>query len=634
MVSTCCFKLFHRSFSFGSGTISAPKLILEKKCLHKFRAFALCTAVGLVLIFSCFTWLPTNSNFPRSIQVPNRLMEIMVGGALLAEELSPTDLFMEDSYVKADLLNPWIHRTTESGNITVTRKGFVIPISSVSKNRLSHVGGTGHWYHLLQTVLPSIKEAHDHIWGEESKKRMLSRDPDAFEDIYLVFNEAKSVDDLNSFTRFCLGTVLAAGQFKRIHYGYADKAVISSEVASLVDLHVSFTADFEKQALSELFVTSSISYKKVNNKNLRPEAETVSFQHFFSVQLMAPRRQFMWFLTPEKKFFFKNAYSQQCKLPASSPAVADILQYSKKSTELLTTNNLQKNSGSQLQILYATAQMLVKNTPHELFTLPVDDIETVANIADRDLILYSSPTNPFRSGLALSKAFVAINSQLPNSEGTHTVANNGNRKVIVYQRDVSRRFINEQEIMRVLEKELKESSYSHTVNGTSVVSVPWTVELVKHDRNRSPCDLVHLMQSTTALLTSHGFQSTLLLFLPDESVLAEVHPGSAFFPHHFGQLQLAFRQRFGDKRSFLVDESPPSSIVGRGLELLFGSSCESFKFCRSLAKGQDVYASRIFLSRFATFLKTHFLTISGGTPNPNPDRFSSPAVSSSYLSTK
>jgi hypothetical protein len=305
-------------------------------------------------------------------------MEIMVGGALLAEELSPTDLFMEDSYVKADLLNPWIQQTIESGNSTVTRKGFVITISSVSNNCLARIGGSGHWYRLLQTVLPSIKEAHDHIWGEESKKRMLSWDPDVYEDIYLVFNEVKSVEDLNSLTRFCLGTVLAAGQPKRIHYGYAAKAVISSEVASLVDLHVSFTADFEKQALSELFVTSSISYKKVNNKNLRPAAETVSFQHFFSVQLMAPRRQFMWFLTPEKKFFLEKAYSQQCKLPASSPAVADILQNSKRSAELLTANNLQKSSESKLQILYATAQMLVKNTPYQLMTLkrlPILQIE-------------------------------------------------------------------------------------------------------------------------------------------------------------------------------------------------------------------------------------------------------------------
>jgi hypothetical protein len=81
-------------------------------------------------------------------------------------------------------------------------------------------------------------------------------------------------------------------------------------------------------------------------------------------------------------------------------------------------------------------------------------------------------------------------------------------------------------------------------------------------------------------------------------------------------------------------------MVGSGLEMLFGSSCESFKFCRSLAKGQDVYASRIFLSRFARFLNTHFLTFSGGTSNPkpnrnpNPNRYSSPAMFSSHLPTK
>jgi hypothetical protein len=581
----------HKANSTYIGNIA----ISSQKCPHRLRALAGCSLFSLIFIFSCLTWLATTSNFPSAIQIPYRLMEIMAGGSVLAQELSPVDLFIEDSYLKKDLLNPWIRQTEEPGNETTTRKGFVVTISSVTNNRLSHVGGTGHWYHLLQTVLPSIKEAHDHIWGEEAKKKKLSLDANSYEDIYLVFHEAKSVEDLNSCTRFCLGMVLTAGQFKRIHYGYADKAVISSEIATIVDLHVLFTADLEKQALSELFVASSINYKRTHIKNLRSGSESVSFRHFFAVQLMAPRRQFMWFLTPEKKLFFKKAYSQQCKLPANSPAVVDILQYSERPFEPLSMNNQQKKDKMKPEIYYAKAQMSVKNSPAELSGFPVDDIETVASTADRELRLDTSATNPFRSGLTLSKAFVARSTQFPTL-----------RKVIIYQRDTSRRFTNSEEITKVLETELKENTYMYAVNGTSLVSSPWKVELVKHDRNRSPCDLVHMMQSTTALFTPHGFQSTLLLFLPDESVLGEVHTSSAFFPHHFGQLQLAFRQRFGDKRSFLAEESTPTNMNARLLELFFGSSCESYKCCRSLSKGQDVTASRSFLSRFAVFLNTHF----------------------------
>jgi hypothetical protein len=584
--------------------MTPPESILQRKRLLKFYIVGVLAIVHLLLTFRWVNWISTASNSVTSIHIPFRLMEIMVGGPVLAKELSPADLFIEDSYLNKDLVNPWIHQMDDSHcrNESV-RKGFVITISSVTNNRLSHVGGTGHWYHLLQTILPSIKEAHDRIWGENARKKVLSLDSTAYDDVYIVFHEAKSVEDLNSFTRFCLGMVLGGGKFKRIHYGYADTAVISSDFASLVDLQVLFTADFEKQSLSELFVTSKIyeGYRKnkpSSTTSLR-NSERTCFQHFLNVQLMAPRRQFMWFLTPSKKILFKKAYSQQCKLSTSSPAVVDIKRENERQVGLLA---LQKEMEDELELKYSKARLSIKNTNDELLNLPNDDIETVANAADRELLLDSSSVNPFRSGLTLSKAFVASD-RLPSSN------NKTIRNLVVYQRDSTRRFVNEHEVMKVLQHDLRENVYSYNSNGTSAVSAPWNVQLVIHDRNRPPCDLVNIMQSTTALLTTHGFQSTLLLFLPDESVLAEIHTSSAFFPHHFGQLQLAFRQRFGDKRSFLAEESAPNGVTGRLLEIFFGSSCETYKFCRSLAKTQDVTASRGFLSRFAIFLNAHFFVV-------------------------
>jgi len=638
---------------------------------HKWWALSILLAISLFFTFGWIHGVMNSSAYPgNTITVSSAMLETMVGERALAEEFkNPMDLFIEktDSYLKKDLENPWIHNTNEAvvgvsdenqPAKSLPKEGMVILLSSVTNNRLSNVGGTGHWYHLLQSVLPSIKEAHDQIWGEEARQKLLSVNKNAFEDAYIVFHESQSVENLNSFTRFCAAMVLTAGKFKRVHFGYAKEATVSSTAAKVQDLHVLFTADFEKQSLSQLFVSSSVDYKAKtaapsgaasaasgSTTNLR-HAPSVSFRHSFTVQLMSPRRQFMWFLTPSKKHLFKKAYSQLCHLPDTAPAVVDVRQYEADSSNNNNNPYRQQQQQQTVEALsvaglsnrqrithtnnpallndarsYAKAQVSITNSPEELFQLPPDDIETVANTANHELRVDRSLANPFRLGLPLSKAFAsypgpvsafsAVN-DTRNLATSAAASSTPARKVIIYQRDSSRRFMNEEEVQQVLELELEKqdktrtSSGAYAVYGMKHIPASWDVELVKHDPQRSPCDLVHMMQSTTALFTTHGFQSTLLLFLPDESVLAEVHTSSAFFPHHFGQLQLAFRQRFGDKRSFLAEESLPTCLLGRLLEVVYGDSCEDSRFCRNLAKKQDVIASRSFLLRFANFLKTHF----------------------------
>lgn len=43
-----------------------------------------------------------------------------------------------------------------------------------------------------------------------------------------------------------------------------------------------------------------------------------------------------------------------------------------------------------------------------------------------------------------------------------------------------------------------------------------------HKKDRSPCELTHIFNGVDVLLTPHGFQSMLLLFLPKPAVLFEV----------------------------------------------------------------------------------------------------------------
>ena len=43
-----------------------------------------------------------------------------------------------------------------------------------------------------------------------------------------------------------------------------------------------------------------------------------------------------------------------------------------------------------------------------------------------------------------------------------------------------------------------------------------------HEKDRSPCLLAHILHDVDVLVTPHGFQSMLLLFLPRPAIIFEV----------------------------------------------------------------------------------------------------------------
>ena len=65
-----------------------------------------------------------------------------------------------------------------------------IHVSSVVHNGLHWVGGTAHWFHFAERIIPMLSEAYDKIWGPNSLK---SHDPSA---IYIVFEEETALTSL------------------------------------------------------------------------------------------------------------------------------------------------------------------------------------------------------------------------------------------------------------------------------------------------------------------------------------------------------------------------------------------------------------------------------------------------------
>jgi hypothetical protein len=105
-------------------------------------------------------------------------------------------------------------------------------------------------------------------------------------------------------------------------------------------------------------------------------------------------------------------------------------------------------------------------------------------------------------------------------------------KLVIYQRDLSRKLANEAEALNMLQ--------------TALPTNDWEIEVLMHSSQRSPCELAHILQDVDVLLTPHGFQSMLLLFLPRPSLLFEIFPykyykrGYGPFSGEYGKLIISF----------------------------------------------------------------------------------------------
>ncbi len=110
----------------------------------------------------------------------------------------------------------------------------------------------------------------------------------------------------------------------------------------------------------------------------------------------------------------------------------------------------------------------------------------------------------------------------------------------------------------------------------------WDISVLMHNSKRSPCELAHLLHDTDVLLTPHGFQSMLLLFLPRPSVLFEVFP-YRYYKRGYGPLSKEYGIKHGGVMS-------PATLWHTELILSYVTTswCMLSKYCRGYARDQDV----------------------------------------------
>jgi len=427
-----------------------------------------------------------------------------------------------------------------------------IVIEPITNSNLKQLGGTGHWFHLLERVIHIFHIAEIRIWNHGNSNQR---------DLYIIFNEKDSVNDLNPFGRFLLTSILSGSKYRRVIFGYSPKITIISNndsgniIMRTDSFHMAFVVTLDKSYDVNRFVVSDDS-NYINNHNN-------CFQMLLKVPLTRIQNRFgsEWFETISSFHLFRNVSHQVCSIP-----------YTNSINETITWSN---NS-------------------------TLDDISLLS-----ELVLQT------RLDKKLKK--MSMSTLIPSP-----IVYNTHKRVLVYQRDRSRllSLSNTSKCKNESNNNIAEcisflmSSGSH--NPTKGTSNQWTTHYMIHSDDRSPCELIQQISTSTVIITPHGFQSILLLFQPLSSLMVEIYPFMYYKPDLFGFIQVGLRQRLLIARSYLCEETLPFNFLQyaiKGVQSIGGFShrfCINNILCKIFVRNQNTYITEDNIVRVVKFINEHF----------------------------
>ena len=160
------------------------------------------------------------------------------------------------------------------------------------------------------------------------------------------------------------------------------------------------------------------------------------------------------------------------------------------------------------------------------------------------------------------------------------------RHLVIYQRDTGRVIEDVRELATRLERTLRATteaaSRRQNTETTETFQFDWRVSVVTHHDSFPPCALRRCLARADALVTPHGFQSMLYLFLPARAHVHEAFP-HRYYKHGYKRAALEWGVSYG------FSMSPPRSWLSRLISRLFTTdACMRMYYCRFLARKGDV----------------------------------------------
>ena len=161
------------------------------------------------------------------------------------------------------------------------------------------------------------------------------------------------------------------------------------------------------------------------------------------------------------------------------------------------------------------------------------------------------------------------------------------RHLVIYQRDTGRVIEDVRELATRLERTLRATTEAasrrqNTETTETFHPFDWRVSVVTHHDSFPPCALRRCLARADALVTPHGFQSMLYLFLPARAHVHEAFP-HRYYKHGYKRAALEWGVSYG------FSMSPPRSWLSRLISRLFTTdACMRMYYCRFLARKGDV----------------------------------------------
>ena len=415
--------------------------------------------------------------------------------------------------------------------------------------------GTDHWFHLIENIEINLAHARTRIWGEGRNASS----------IYIIFQEKESTVQLSSFCCLMLGAVMSGGFFPVIYIGFTTSKLVSES-------RFQYTRDLKHKSL-HFIETHKLQLSNYSNDYFQYTAHPsapkeyllcVSNSRVHNGYYRNTSDTYKWFshnatsLTSQHYFFFRSAVHRMCGLTVDH----------KKPRH---RSNREYTGINQLQLI-KRRQLKDNNKDKYLFLAP-----------------------PYLNETIYPLHFIPL---LPSKKQF--------RKVIVYQRDKSRKLLNADAVRQRLEEVL-----NHPYRPVA----PWTVDILTHSNSRHGCELINAMSEATVFITPHGFQSVLQLFQPLDSMLVEVHPFQYNKPGYFGLMSAALRNNLNLSRSYLYEESVVDNQVWLGFVSsfteFFGSSVCGIgsswrKVCRYIYKPQSVFMSEELIQKTGRVANKYF----------------------------